>query len=71
MAHKVIVKPGAESDILEALEWYEGEKEELSLDFFQRLDDELDRISINPEHFQKHYGDIKIVFTKRFPYGIH
>ena len=71
MVHKVIIKPGAELDILEALEWYAEEKEELSLDFLQRLDDELDRISKNPEHFQKRYRDIKIVFTKRFPYGIH
>ncbi|PIB25179.1 type II toxin-antitoxin system RelE/ParE family toxin [Maribacter sp. 4G9] len=71
MVHKVIIKPGAELDILEALEWYEEEKEALALDFLQRLDDELDRISKNPEHFQKRYRDIKIVFTRRFPYGIH
>ncbi|MGB5819692.1 MAG: type II toxin-antitoxin system RelE/ParE family toxin [Saonia sp.] len=71
MAHKVIIKPGAELDILEALEWYEEEKEGLSLDFLERLDDELERISKNPEHFQKRYRDIKIVFTKRYPYGIH
>lgn len=72
MAHKIIVKPGAELDILEALEWYDKEhKDQLIDDFLERLDDELDRISKNPEHFQKRYGDIKIVFMKRFPYGIH
>ena len=71
MAHKVIIKPGAELDIMEALEWYGEEKEALAMDFVQRLDDELDRISKNPEHFQKRYRNIKIVFTSRFPYGIH
>ncbi|SDE35542.1 ParE toxin of type II toxin-antitoxin system, parDE [Pricia antarctica] len=71
MAHKVIIKLGAELDVMEALEWYGEEKEELALDFIQRLDDELDRISKNPEHFQKGYRNIKIVFTRRFPYGIH
>jgi plasmid stabilization system protein ParE len=71
MAHKVIIKPGAELDIREALEWYEEEKEGLSLDFLERLDDELARISKTPEHFQKRYRNIKIVFTKRFPYSIH
>lgn len=72
MAHKIIVKPGAELDILEALEWYDKEhKDQLIDDFLERLDDELDRISKNPEHFQKRYGDIKIVFMKRFPHGIH
>ena len=71
MAHKVIIKPGAELDIREALEWYEEEKEGLSQDFLERLDDELARISKNPENFQKRYRNIKIVFTKRFPYGLH
>ena len=71
MAHKIIIKPGAELDILEALEWYGDEKEALSLDFLEKLDDELNRISQNPEHFQKRYRDVKIVFTRRFPYGIH
>lgn len=71
MAHKIIIKPGAELDILEALKWYGEEKEALSLEFLQKLDDELNRISQNPEHFQKRYRDVKIVFTKRFPYGIH
>lgn len=72
MAHKIIVKPGAELDILEALEWYEKEQQDrLVQDFLEKLDDELDRISENPEHFQKRYRDIKIVFMRRFPYGIH
>lgn len=72
MAHKIIVKPGAELDILEALEWYEKEQQDrLVQDFLDKLDDELERISKNPEHFQKRYRDIKIVFMKRFPYGIH
>ena len=71
MAHKVIIKPGAELDIIEAVEWYEEGKVGLSLDFLEQLDKELDRISKNPEHFQKRYRNIKIVFTKRFPYGIH
>ena len=71
MAHKVFIKPGAELDIIEAVEWYEEGKVGLSLDFLEQPDKELERISKNPEHFQKRYRDIKIVFTKRFPYGIH
>ncbi len=71
MAHNVIIKPGAELDISEALEWYKLKKEGLAIDFLMGLDDELDRISQNPEHFQKRYRDIKIVFTKRFPFGLH
>ncbi len=71
MAHRLIIKLGAELDIAEILEWYEEEKEGLALEFLDRLDNELQRISESPEHFQKRYREIKIVFTKRFPYGIH
>lgn len=72
MAHKIIIKPGAELDILEALEWYEKVRQDrLVLDFLAKLDDEFNRISKNPEIFQKRYREIKIVFMKRFPYGIH
>jgi len=72
MAHKIIVKPGAELDILEALDWYEKQQQDrLIQDFLEKLDDELDRISKNPENFQKRYRNIKIVFMKRFPYGVH
>lgn len=71
MGHRLIIKPLAEIEIAEAIEWYETSKEGLGLEFIAQLDKCLERISENPEHFQKRYGEIKIVFTKRFPYGIH
>ncbi len=63
MTHRLIIKPGAEIDIIEVLEWYEEEKEELAFEFLEQLDAELIRISQNPEHFQKRYRHVKIVFT--------
>lgn len=71
MAHRLIIKPAAEIEIAEALEWYEESKEGLGLELLEQLDECLERIANNPEHFQKRYREIKIVFTKRFPYGIH
>jgi hypothetical protein len=67
MAHRLIIKSGAELEIAEILEWYEKEKEGLALEFLDQLDVELQRISEEPGHFQKRYREIKIVFTKRFP----
>jgi len=71
MGHKLIVKPLAEIEMAEALEWYENSKQGLGLELLEQIDACLDRIVNNPEHFQKRYREIKIVYTKRFPYGIH
>ncbi len=71
MALKLIIKPAAEDEILEAIQWYDQQREGLSLELLQSIDDVLERIKKNPEYFQERYREIRIVFTKRFPYGIH
>jgi len=35
------------------------------------MEDEINRIAQNPYQFQKRYRSVRIVFAKRFPYGIH
>jgi plasmid stabilization system protein ParE len=71
MAHKVIVKPEAQSDIESAISWYENALSGLGLDFVDALDACFNFISDNPYLFQKRYRDVMIVFIKRFPYGVH
>lgn len=48
---------------------------EISSELLERFDKDItktvERIEENPQHFQKRYRDIKIVFTKKFPFGIH
>ena len=70
MGYNLIIKPGAELDIAEALEWYE-ENTELSLELLNEIDEVLIRIASDPNNFQKRYKEITIVFTDRFRYGVH
>ncbi|MEW7279205.1 type II toxin-antitoxin system RelE/ParE family toxin [Aquimarina sp. 2201CG1-2-11] len=70
MGYNLVVKPGAELDITEALEWYE-ENTELSSELFIKIDEVLSRIETDPNNFQKRYKDIRIAFTDRFRYGVH
>ncbi|MHA7060242.1 type II toxin-antitoxin system RelE/ParE family toxin [Aquimarina sp. M1] len=70
MGYSLIIKPGAELDITEALEWYE-ENTELSLELLNEIDEVLIRIESDPNNFQKRYREIRIVFTDRFRYGVH
>ncbi len=70
MGYNLIIKPGAELDITEALEWYE-ENTELSPELLNEIDEVLIRIESDPNNFQKRYKEIRIVFTDRFRYGVH
>jgi len=71
MNYKVILKPTAELEIAEACEWYASKNENLGSDLLCKIEDEINRLSQNPYQFQKRYRSVRIVFTKRFPYGIH
>jgi len=71
MNYEVIIKPAAELEIVEAYEWYLSKSENLGVDLLNKFEDEIDRLSQNPYQFQKRYRSVRIVFTKRFPYGIH
>ena len=71
MAHKLIIKPEARLEIEDALEWYEKQRSELSIELLNELSDVLDRIMNNPDSFQRRYGNIRMIFTTRFPYGVH
>ena len=71
MVFKIIIKPEAEQELLEALEWYETKKQNLGAELFFEISNLIDSILKNPNLFQKRYKDFRITFTKRFQYGIH
>ena len=58
-------------DLFEAQQYYYLISKELGKRFTDSFNDEMSRLEINPESFQKRYRNINIVFTKTFPYGIH
>lgn len=58
-------------DIEEIVLWYENIRDGLSYDFELCLEIGLAEITRNPQSFQKRYKTVKIIFIKRFPYGIH
>lgn len=71
MEYNLIVKPKAEKDIRVAIDWYKEQIEILSAKLLNEIDESLVKIEKNPEHYQKRYNEIRIVFTKKFPYGIY
>jgi hypothetical protein len=47
------------------------EFKKILLKFDVELTENIERITLNPNHFQKRYRNIKIVFTNKFPFRIH
>lgn len=58
-------------DIIEIRDYYARVSKKILLKFDAELIENIERISLNPHHFQKRYRNIKIVFTNKFPFGIH
>ena len=71
MAFKIIIKPEAEQELNEALDWYNSKKDNLGTELFIEISKTIDSIQKKPNSFQKRYKDFRITFTKRFQYGIH
>jgi len=70
--YNLIVKPEAEAELTEALEWYSNRhKTGLEVELYNEISKVLEYIALYPEHFQKKYRNIRIRFTEKFKYGIH
>jgi len=71
MDYSLIVKTLAELDIAEAFEWYTNISEHLPKELMADIDNSLESVKENPEHYQRRYGEVRIVFIIKFPYGIY
>ena len=71
MKYRLIVKPPAEVDIIEAAQWYESKKIGLGEQFIKAVDDKLLLIEDNPNLYQVRYKSTRLALIKRFPFAIH
>ena len=71
MNEPLIVRPEAESDIAEALDWYEAKRAGLGIEFFIAVDNAFLAIQQCPLAFAKVHREVRRALVKRFPYGIY
>ena len=62
--------PEAESEFLEAIEYYESCKAGLGLDFALEVEKTIRNIVAHPEMWPVLDDDIRRTLTNRFPYGV-
>ena len=58
-------------DLNESREYYSESSSSLLKKFDDEVLNTIQQLAVNPQHFQKRYKNIKITFTKTFPFGIH
>jgi len=67
----LIVRPEAERDIAEAVDWYEAKKPGLGIDFATAIEDAFSAIQQHPRAFVIVHREVRRVLVKKFPYGIY
>lgn len=71
MGYKLIVKRLAEEDITEAADWYYTQDTHLTRRFLKEIGKTLKLLQDNPEHYQKRYNEVRVLFTENFPFGVY
>lgn len=68
--HKLTFRPFAQEDVQNIVEYYDEITPKLSDLFLSELDDAINHIKNEPKAFQKRVGEVRIVFLKRFKFGV-
>ena len=70
MKYNLILKPRAENDLAEAIEWYESKQKGLGQKFLNQIDKYLNQIKRNPLHYPSKRLPFREAYIKKFPYII-
>jgi len=68
LSWKVTTSPAAESDIAEAIDWYESKSAGLGSRFLAELRDLRERLEANPFQFPLAHREARRASLRRFPY---
>ncbi len=71
MAYTIITTTNARRDIQQAIDWENIRKPGLGEYFFNDLEAKLTDLAITPAIGSVRYENVRITFTKIFPYNIH
>jgi len=62
--------PEADAELAEARQWYARQRENLDIEFMQRIDEALSRIVRNPNSYPIVYGTLRRAVVRRFPFAV-
>jgi len=67
----LIISDEAYLDIADTFTWYDAIEEPLGKKFIISFESSLNTLLNNPLSYHVRYKNVRIIFMKRFPYGIH
>jgi toxin ParE1/3/4 len=70
MNRRIVVRPEAESEFVEAAEWYEARSPGLGAEFLRALDATIAGIERNRFVQATVFGEVRRALMRRFPYGV-
>jgi toxin ParE1/3/4 len=68
--YRLIIKPSAEIDAMDAANWYNHKVDGLGNEFLLALEAKINSIRRNPHQFAIVYKNIRRALTERFPFGL-
>jgi plasmid stabilization system protein ParE len=68
--HDLIIRPEAETELVEAFEWYDQRREGLGSQFLLSVDAVLQAVARNPIQYPQVFKAIRRAILHRFPYAI-
>lgn len=71
MSFPLVIRPEAETDLVNARDWYETRQLDLGNEFLTEIDQVFDRIQEQPVLYAEEYKDVRRVGLSRFPYVVY
>ena len=71
MSFPLIIRPEAETDLIEARAWYEQQRDDLGSEFLTEIEDVFERIGKQPRLYAVEYKEVRRVALSRFPYVVY
>ena len=71
MSYQVKVDPSATIELDEAMDWYEGQKAGLGVDFLLKFYNAVAFLKENPKLYPQVYQSFPRVLMKKYPYAIY
>ncbi len=67
---RVVFRPQAQEELVEARGWYEDRRSGLGAAFAAAVDSAIERVSERPSAYPRLHGEIRRALVRRFPYGL-
>jgi plasmid stabilization system protein ParE len=71
LSYRLVFRPQAAEELLDAKQWYDENRSGLGDEFVEAVESTFQRIAETPLAFAEVHGSIRRAIMRRFPYGVY